>query len=88
MSNDKIFMPFDEVVYTGEKFRQDLKGKVGIVTARVQRMDKRFVIDYGDDAYVFHQDLLDHYKPGTRDEKAKMDQEVYHRRKRKKDEDE
>lgn len=82
------FMPFDEVVYTGNEFRSELKGRFGTIAARVHGSQENFVVDYGDDAYVFHWTLLDHYRPNNREERAKMEQEVVYRRKRKRDEDE
>lgn len=75
-----IFMCFDKVTYVGEKHRSDLRGKIGVIEAKVDRGSDSFVVDFGKHAYVMHSSKLSHWKSSNREEEAKVELEVYRRR--------
>lgn len=46
------FMPFDKVMYTGEKFRGDIKEKLGEIVSRVEGRPGAYVVEFGDNSYI------------------------------------
>jgi hypothetical protein len=48
----------DKVVYTGEKLRGDLGGKMGVILAPIEGNEDGFVVDFGSDVYVMSSKVL------------------------------
>lgn len=82
------YRPFDQVSYSGEKYRSELRGKLGIISGRVDRSETSYVVDFGEDVYVLHESLMSPFQAINREEKTKAEQEIYLRRRPKKDEEE
>jgi hypothetical protein len=56
-----LFMVGDLVNYVGEKLRQELRGKVGEVHAKVKNASEECVVDFDTgDSYVIHESNLAH----------------------------
>lgn len=76
-----LFMPFDQVQYSGEKHRSELRGKLGTICARVGGSKSSYVVDFGDSAYVMDESLLERFKAHTKEDIVKAEAEIYKRRK-------
>jgi hypothetical protein len=48
----------DKVVYTGEKLRGDLAGKMGVIIAPIENNSAGYVVDFGNDSYVMGEAVL------------------------------
>lgn len=83
-----LFMPFDQVKYCGEKLRSELGGALGTVCARVQGSKASYVVDFGKDAYILHESLIQRFVPNTKEDAAKAEFEIYKRRSKKHTNDE
>ena len=54
-----MFMVGDLVSYNGEKLRQELRGKVGEICAKVKNAAEEYVVDFETgDSYVLHENNL------------------------------
>ncbi len=82
-----LFRPFDKVTYCGEKFRGELRGKLGIINSRVQNSDTTYVVDFGDQAYIMSDSSLKLFQAKSREEHAKAEHEIYFKRRHKNDEE-
>lgn len=78
-----LFMPFDQVQYCGEKLRSELRGALGTICARVQGSKSSYVVDFGKDAYILDESLIQRFVPNTKEDVAKAEFEIYKRRSRK-----
>jgi hypothetical protein len=85
--NMNKFMVFDKVNYVGEKFRGDLKNRIGVIAARVQLTQDSYVVDYGEDAFVLPGQVLTHWRAANSDEASKADNDIYRRRRNKKEDE-
>ena len=77
-----MFFPFDQVSYVGKKF-PELRNSLGIICGRVRGSKSSFTVDFGKDAYVMHESLLEKFKPNTKEDVSKAEAEIYKRRSRK-----
>lgn len=78
------FMIDDKVSYTGEKFRGDLGGKMGLICSVVANNPNSFVVDFGGDSYVISASLLATFQGhlrGSDEEKKSKEPRVEQRRK-------
>jgi hypothetical protein len=75
------FVPFDDVVYCGEKFRSELRNKVGIVLSKVQNSTNTYVVDFDTASYVLTDDSINHWRSRSREEQSKVEKEIYKARK-------
>ena len=48
----------DKVVYTGEKLRGDLGGKMGVVLSPIEGNSEGYVVDFGSDVYVMSVNVM------------------------------
>ncbi len=71
---------FDKVVYSGGKYTSQLRGKIGVVVSRVQNDNASYVVEFGADAYVMHESVLDRAKTLSKDEDAKVEADYRTRR--------
>jgi len=80
-------MVFDKVVYTGSKFTTELRGKIGVVVARVANSDDSYVVEFGDHGYVIHEQFIDRARTLTKDDDYKVEADLRSRRSLKRLED-
>lgn len=52
----------DKVTYVGNRFSKELGGKMGWIIAPVNNEDHKYVVEFGDDAYVVNESSLTHFK--------------------------
>ncbi len=68
-----MFMPGDKVKYTGSNVFQDSSGavnlnsKIGEVVTKVSGEDKAYVVEFGDESFILHEDNLrrHYFTPGN-----------------------
>lgn len=78
-----MYMPFDLVTYTGEKFRGDIKDKLGEVVCPVAGDPGKYVVEFGDNSYILGEGSFRRYYPSAKDkEVVKQELQVTHRRRR------
>lgn len=65
--HNEIIMIGDKVFYCGEKYRQELGGKIGWVHATVDNQPDSFCVEYPDtkehDSFVQHTSVLTKWRP-------------------------
>lgn len=83
-----MYMPFTMVTYTGNKFRTDIKDKLGEVICRVGGHEGAYVVEFGDTSYILGEDSIRRYNPSVKDRAEGRDLQVTHRRRRPASEDE
>ena len=81
----RLFFPFDEVQYCGDKLRGELRGKLGTICARVLGSKQSFVVSFGNDAYVMDESLLEKYDHSSKENAAKIAFDISKRRGKKND---
>ena len=79
--NKRSFVPFDNVVYCGEKFRSELRNKVGIVLAKVANSTSGYVVDFDTASYVLPETAINHWRSKSKDEQSKIEEQIYKARK-------
>ena len=75
------FQPGDQVRYTGQAFRDELRDKkvsYGFVVIRVPSSNS-YVVDFGGHSFVLHESLLDNYR---HTEGNKASTEVYYNKRK------
>lgn len=85
------FMRDDKVTYTGEKFKQEYGGALGIVCAPVENNPEALVVDFGNDSIVVHVSKLAPFQghlKSDEDDKKKKEPKVERRRRPRRDESE
>lgn len=56
-----LFKHGDKVVYVGDLHRAELGGAEGTVIAQVRNCEVELVVDFGEDAWVLHESLLQRF---------------------------
>ena len=79
--NKRPFVPFDNVVYCGEKFRSELRNKVGIVLAKVANSTSGYVVDFDTASYVLPETAINHWRSKSKDEQSEIEEQIYKARK-------
>lgn len=64
-----MIMQDQQVVYTGNKFRE-LSSAVGTVVAPVQNDPGKYVIDFGGDSYIMPETSLRPYQPSAKEDRG------------------
>lgn len=86
-----FYMHEDKVSYTGEKFKSEYGGALGIICAPVHNQPGMFVVDFGNDSIVVHESRLapfqGHLKKDDSDHKKK-EVKVERRRSRRRESEE
>lgn len=77
-----MFMPFTMVTYTGNKFRAEIKDKLGEVVCRVGGHEGAYVVEFGDHSYILGEDSIRRYTPSAKDREERRELQVTHRRRK------
>ena len=62
MAKFNAFNLDDKVTYIGSRFSKELGGKMGFVICPVRKEDHKYVVEFGDEAYVVNESSLTHFK--------------------------